>query len=163
MVYLSPKESEYYQIWTQKALVGTFMGGLKFEIADGIRMFIPKTLKEAISLARMRDEQIARTKRFTRPPLLNRVPTTTTPLNRATPTTTPKRLSWDEMQKRRAQGLCFNCNDKFTPGHQCQGSQLLLLECQTRNQTTEYAVEDEELQMIDILGNQNDLESHSMH
>ncbi|KAJ9166893.1 hypothetical protein P3X46_021582 [Hevea brasiliensis] len=37
--------------WTQKALVGTFMGGLKPEIAEGIRMFKPKTLKEAISLA----------------------------------------------------------------------------------------------------------------
>ncbi|KAH9685459.1 hypothetical protein KPL70_013963 [Citrus sinensis] len=37
--------------WTQKALVGTFMGGLKPEILEEIRMFRPKTLKEAISLA----------------------------------------------------------------------------------------------------------------
>ena len=44
------------QGWTQKALVGTFMGGLKSEIADGIRMFEPKILKESISLARMKDE-----------------------------------------------------------------------------------------------------------
>ena len=42
--------------WTQKALVGTFMGGLKVEISDAIRMFKPRTLKEAISLARMKDE-----------------------------------------------------------------------------------------------------------
>ena len=48
------------QGWPQKALVGTFMGGLKTEIADGIRMFKPKTLKEAISLARMRDDQVSR-------------------------------------------------------------------------------------------------------
>jgi len=44
------------QGWTQKALVGTFMGGLKTEIAKGIKMFKPKSLKEAKSLARMRDE-----------------------------------------------------------------------------------------------------------
>ncbi|KAH9763048.1 hypothetical protein KPL70_001041 [Citrus sinensis] len=132
--------------WTQKALVGTFMGGLKPEIADGIRMFKPKTLKEAISLSRMRDEQIARTKRFTRPPLLNRVPTTSTTMNRSNPTATPKRLSWDEMQKRRTQGLCFNCNEKFTPRHKCQGPQLLLLECPSSNQTKEYEMEDRELQ-----------------
>jgi hypothetical protein len=44
--------------WPQKALVGTFMGGLKPEIADGIRMFKPKSLKEASNLARMRDEQL---------------------------------------------------------------------------------------------------------
>jgi hypothetical protein len=31
------------QGWTQKALVGTFMGGLKTEIAEGIRMFKPNT------------------------------------------------------------------------------------------------------------------------
>ena len=34
--------------WTQKALVGTFMGGLKVEVVDEIRMFKPRTLKEAI-------------------------------------------------------------------------------------------------------------------
>jgi hypothetical protein len=136
--------------WTQKALVGTFMGGLKSEIADGIRMFKPRTLKEAISLARMRDEQLARTRRFTRPPLLNRISTATSPINRPIPANATKRLSWDEMQKRRAQGLCFNCNDKFTPGHKCQGPQLLLLECQP----AEYEMEEEELQIADNMGDQ---------
>jgi hypothetical protein len=43
-----------------KALVGTFMGRLKSKIAKGIRMFKPQTLKEAISLARMKDEQLVR-------------------------------------------------------------------------------------------------------
>ncbi|KAL5745583.1 hypothetical protein ACOSP7_026729 [Xanthoceras sorbifolium] len=52
------------QGWTQKALVRTFMGGLKAEIADGIKMFKPKSLKEAISLARMRDEQLIRQRKF---------------------------------------------------------------------------------------------------
>ena len=44
--------------WTQKALVGTFMGGLELEIVEGIWMFTPKTLKEAISLARMKDDHL---------------------------------------------------------------------------------------------------------
>ncbi|EEF29773.1 conserved hypothetical protein [Ricinus communis] len=44
--------------WTQKALVGTFMGGLKLEIADAIRFFKPKTLKDAIEYARMKDQQL---------------------------------------------------------------------------------------------------------
>ena len=114
------------QGWTQKALVGTFMGGLKPEIADGIRMFKPKSLKEAINLARMRDEQLIRQLKVTRP--ANR-----STLNLPAPTkfnsvSPMKRLTWDEMQKRRAQGLCFNCDEKFTPGHRCRGPQLLLLE-----------------------------------
>lgn len=53
--------------WTQKALVGTFMGGLKTEVSDGIRMFKPTTLKEAINYARMRDEQLLRQRKATRP------------------------------------------------------------------------------------------------
>lgn len=32
------------------------------------------------------------------------------------------------MQKRRVQGLCFNCNERFTTRHKCQKPQLLLLE-----------------------------------
>ena len=42
--------------WTQKALVGTFMGGLRTDISDGIRMFKPQTLKDAINFARMKDD-----------------------------------------------------------------------------------------------------------
>lgn len=39
-----------------------------------------------------------------------------------------KRLTWKEMQKRRAQGICFNCDDKFTLDHKCQGPRLFWLE-----------------------------------
>lgn len=117
--------------WTQKAMVGTFMGGLKSEIAEGIRMFKPQTLKEAISLARMRDELLVRQRKFTRPQQ-NVCPQIATPaLAKSSPASPIKRLSWDEMQRRRAQGLCFNCNDKFTAGHKCRGPQLLLLDAAT--------------------------------
>ena len=58
--------------WTPKALVGTFMGGLKPEVAEGIRMFKPRTLKEAISLARMRDEQLVRQRTLNRPLQIHR-------------------------------------------------------------------------------------------
>lgn len=110
--------------WTQKALVGTFMGGLKTEIAEGIRMFKPKTLKDAISLARMKDEQLLRNRKAIRPSLQSSS-FSPTKIKQTTPV---KRLTWDEMQKRRAQGLCFNCDDKFTPGHRCTKPQLLLLD-----------------------------------
>ncbi|KAL6322878.1 hypothetical protein AAG906_020921 [Vitis piasezkii] len=118
------------QGWTQKALVGTFMGGLKTEIADGIRMFKPLSLKEVINLARMRDDQLARQRRFMRLPLV-RTPIALpqdTCVAPAIPAKPIKRLSWEEMQRKRAQGLCFNCNERFTAGHRCQKPQLLLLE-----------------------------------
>ncbi|KAK1361767.1 hypothetical protein POM88_046241 [Heracleum sosnowskyi] len=39
-------------------------GGLKPELADGIRMFKPKSLKEAINLARMKDDQVRRQSKY---------------------------------------------------------------------------------------------------
>ena len=112
--------------WSQKPLVGSFMGGLRPEISEAIRMFKPKTLKEAISLARMKDEQLQRQKEFSRPPP---PPTCTSSVPSTSTTTSPvKRLSWDETQRRRAQGLCFNCDEKFSSRHRCKVPQLLLLE-----------------------------------
>ncbi|KAH9671354.1 hypothetical protein KPL70_017338 [Citrus sinensis] len=118
------------QGWTQKVLVGTFMGGLKPEISEEIQLFRPRTLKEAISLARMRDEQLQRQKRLVRSPDFSRSPPPQIFNNCASPTVPIKKLSWEEMQRRRAQGLCFNCNDKFTAGHKCTKPQLLILEAE---------------------------------
>jgi hypothetical protein len=42
------------------------------EIAEGIRMFKPQSLKEAISLARMKDDHMKRQRQFLRPTLVNR-------------------------------------------------------------------------------------------
>ena len=39
--------------------MGIFIGGLRPNIADGIHMFKPQCLKDATSLARMRDEQFS--------------------------------------------------------------------------------------------------------
>lgn len=46
--------------WTQKALVGTFIGELKPKIAEDIQMFMPKKLKETTSLVCMREDQLNR-------------------------------------------------------------------------------------------------------
>jgi len=108
-------------------------GGLKTEISDGIRMFKPQTLKEAISLARMKDDQLSRQRRFSRPAPSPPMRSTISPpsFNRDAPTVpaTPiRRLTWEEMQRRRAQNLCFNCNDQFTAGHKCREPRILMLE-----------------------------------
>jgi len=76
----------------------------------------------------MRDDQLTRQKRFIRPP-----PPQITRVAPATPMVTFKHLSWEEMQRKRSQGLCFNCNERFTAGHKCQKPQLLLLQGYTDN------------------------------
>ncbi|KAL6320082.1 hypothetical protein AAG906_004591 [Vitis piasezkii] len=48
------------------------MGSLWSEISKAIHMFKPKTLKEVVSLACMKDEQLQRQRRISRPPLPTR-------------------------------------------------------------------------------------------
>ena len=80
-----------------KALVGTFMGGLKPDIAEGIRMFKPKSLKEAISLARMRDEQLTRQRRNSKPFSINHNPIASFSPTKPSAAMPMKCLAWDEM------------------------------------------------------------------
>jgi hypothetical protein len=71
------------------------MSGLKSEIAEGIQMFKPWTLKEAISLARTKDEQLVRQQRFTRPPQINHPQPNLLDPTGIKPTFLVKRLSWE--------------------------------------------------------------------
>ncbi|KAL4379488.1 hypothetical protein GQ457_02G040490 [Hibiscus cannabinus] len=139
------------QGWSQQALVGTFLGGLKVEIADGIRMFKPKTLEDVISLAKMRDDQLMRQRKFQRP---SNVINQSSSLPTSKPAPSMKRLTWSEMQQRRAQGLCFNCDEKFTTGHKCRGPQFLLLEG--------HEIRYEEEAMGDILEHQPEISLHAL-
>ncbi|KAF2299218.1 hypothetical protein GH714_030990 [Hevea brasiliensis] len=98
-------------------------------------MFKPTSLKEAISLARMRDEQLTCQRQSSRS--VNRFIAESSSPTKAKTTPPMKRLTWDEMQKRRAQGLCFNCDEKFTSGHRCKGPQLLILDGGTEESDTD--------------------------
>ena len=124
--------------WPQRALVGSYVGGLKEEIRAEVKLFRPTILLHAASLARLLEEKLSKQRRpiFTatppRPslsqpppykPSLLPTPTpikTTTPFhpsNRTTTSSTFKKLSWAEMQVRREKGLCYNCDERFGPGH----------------------------------------------
>ena len=104
------------------------MGGLRTDISDGIHMFKPQTLKDAISFARMKDDQLMRQRKFIRPTPPVRAPLAFSPSTSTTHVAPIQRLSWDEMQRRQLQGLCFNCNERLTVGYKCQGAKLLMLE-----------------------------------
>ncbi|PKI76206.1 hypothetical protein CRG98_003433 [Punica granatum] len=39
-----------------------------------------------------------------------------------------RQLTWEEMQRRREQNLCFNCDEKFVPGHRCSGIKVMGVE-----------------------------------
>lgn len=44
------------------------------------------------------------------------------------PYNSTRKINFNEINHRKAKGLCFNCNEKFTPSHKCQNRRLLLLQ-----------------------------------
>ena len=83
-------------------------------------MFYPNTMMEILGLAKLAEDKIRAQQhpKSTFVPFKNMVPQRhPIPL---TPRTTPiKHLSEAEMRAHREKGLCYNCDDKFTQGHQC--------------------------------------------
>lgn len=117
--------------WSQHALVGTFMGGLHPSIADGIHMFRPKTLKEIINYACLMDAQLLRKKAsFTpKPPFRSYGQSRPTSVsNHNSSKQIPKKLSWEKFKRKLSLGLCFSCDEKYTPGHRCKQPQLFIME-----------------------------------
>lgn len=54
-----------------------------------------------------------------------------------------KRLPWDELQKRREKGLCFNCDEKFVPGHRCKMNQAFFIKPMYSSEEEEPGVQKE--------------------
>lgn len=124
-------------------LVSCFISGLSDEIRLDVKVKQPRTLSDAIGVARLVEERNLLQKKTTNSGRITNVgqPTRSAP----TPTagvlgpapaprggqTSPmpfRRISSQEAKDRRERGLCFYCDDKFVPGHRCQRPQLFMIE-----------------------------------
>ena len=107
-----------------------FLGGLKQEVQMIVRMFQPNSVRKAYSLAKMYASSFSNTqaKLFVKnqkssfvpkPPLLPNPSRSTNPLtiNSSTKPQTPKHLTPAYMAERRSNGLCYFCDEPFTPKH----------------------------------------------
>ncbi|KAK4713215.1 hypothetical protein R3W88_019122 [Solanum pinnatisectum] len=83
--------------------ISCFIGGLKHELNIVVKITNPTSLSQVYKTARMQETYL-------------------TAVNRRT-------LSIEEMNEKKAKGLCYFCNEKYMPGHKCKNSkQLYLLE-----------------------------------
>jgi hypothetical protein len=105
-----------------------FISGLKPTICREVLAFQPLSLTQAIHLAKLQEEKFAdRTpfppKTFQPSSSAGSSASSFKPTLSVAPTkshTPIKRLTPDELQARREKGLCYNCDDRFVPGHRCK-------------------------------------------
>lgn len=134
-----------------------FLGGLSDEIRLPVRMFNPRTLTDAYSLAKIQEELILNTKKTTRTSWSstqlrssNMVSSSYNPrMSLQGPSKMlqggfghgqPKggdtsralvpvqKVPSAQMEDRRKKGLCYSCDAKWSKGHVCEGLKLLLIE-----------------------------------
>lgn len=86
-----------------------FVSGLKQHLAIDVKIQQPHNLNIAIHLARLYEKRAG---------VLNNQQQH----NNYPPHPSPfvKRLNKAEMERRRAKGLCFNCDEPYTQGHRCK-------------------------------------------
>ncbi|GAV70590.1 gag-asp_proteas domain-containing protein, partial [Cephalotus follicularis] len=63
--------------------------------------------------------------------------TTSSPTPPKSTTPTIHKLNFAKMKERRDCGLCYNCDEKFTPGHRCKSQTLYQLEVVEEVEPTE--------------------------
>lgn len=56
-----------------------------------------------------------------------------------------RQLTGKELEEKRSKGLCFVCDEKYTPGHQCKGKQLFKLDVYAEEVSTDEDGEDEKI------------------
>ncbi|XP_020691238.1 uncharacterized protein LOC110105899 [Dendrobium catenatum] len=134
---------------SESALEGNFMKGLKPEIRTTVRVLEPRNLGKAMELAQLVEDQ----KKFERGTRGNysgglyRTTTTFLPAKGAGPGSMKeapkekmggggnggqfKKLIENELQEKRAKGVCFRCDEKYMAGHRCKDRSLqVLLVCE---------------------------------
>ncbi|XP_019418303.1 PREDICTED: uncharacterized protein LOC109329088 [Lupinus angustifolius] len=116
-------------------VLNCFLSGLNPEIARELALQQLFSVTHAIGMANLVERKINAAK--TNPwwstsatvPVTNNqnIATLTQPPTNQTPASLPiKRLTAAQMQTRRAQGLYYNCDEKYITGHRCKPQQFLL-------------------------------------
>ncbi|XP_026438898.1 uncharacterized protein LOC113337438 [Papaver somniferum] len=115
-------------------LISCFIRSLKPHIGTTVKLLTPQTLLETFTKALHKEEAYAAvTKAVTRqpyrpPPFRPAATVHPTPYIKSSIPPGARRLSLEEQKQRRAQGLCFNCDELFTPTHVCANPRLTILD-----------------------------------
>nr|KYP73406.1 hypothetical protein KK1_006031 [Cajanus cajan] len=150
------------------ALLDCFISGLKPEIKRDVLTQSPLSLLKAVSLAKLFEEKYPTKPKFPyKTPIATQQPYTYPKIHNSQPpllptpnqkpayqlTTNPhsnfpnpvRKMTQAEMQVRREKGLCYTCDDKFTPQHRCPNRHYMILQVEEEASQVENTISEPEL------------------
>jgi hypothetical protein len=106
-------------------LIDVFIGTLKDNIQNEVHLWEPKSLENAFRVARnVESKSMAMATRRTTSNIdrENNFPSSKPPQ--------PTRLTPQQLEERKAKGLCFNCDNEYSKGHKCGETKLFYIDCE---------------------------------
>ncbi|XP_027351311.1 uncharacterized protein LOC113862423 [Abrus precatorius] len=130
-------------------LLSCFVLALSPEIKREVLALQPLTFTQAAALAKLQEDKFHDLRKGSRnrfpfsPPSFSSTPSPLPSMSRPLPPLLPtpprtnyKKLTHEEMLSRREKGLCYNCDEKFHPGHKSKARFFLLVAEATDDDTT---------------------------
>jgi hypothetical protein len=124
-------------------LIYVFIETLKEKIQHEVRLWEPKSLENAFKVSRnVESKNMAMATRRTNPNIYreNNAPSSKTPQ--------PTRLTPQQLEERKAKGLCFNFDSKYSKGHKCGEKNLFYIDCEEEEEEEEEPSQDENVEAI---------------
>ena len=107
--------------------IDVFIGTLKDNIQHEVRIWEPDSLEKAFKLARKNESKIMATRKATTHFYKERIVATRRFQQ-------PTRLTPQKLEEKRAKGLCYSCDRKYTKGHKCAEKKLFYIDCEEEEQ-----------------------------
>jgi hypothetical protein len=60
------------------------------------------------------------------------------------------RLTPQQLEERKAKGLCFNCDNKYSKGHKCGEKKLFYIDCEEEEEQEQEPSQDENVEAISL-------------
>ena len=107
--------------------IDVFIGTLKDNIQHDVRLWEPDSLEKAFRLARKMESKIMATRKHTTHNYKDgSVVAPSLPQ--------PIRLTPQKLEEKRAKGLCYSCDSKYTKGHKCAEKKLFYIDCEEKEE-----------------------------
>jgi len=122
----------------EKHRIDVFIGTLKDNIQHEVHLWEPYSLEKAFRLARKMESKIMATRK---PTTHNHKDGSVVVPSHPQPTMlTPKQL-----EEKRAKGLCYSCDRKYTKGHKCADKKLFYIDCEEEEEKEQEKSKEEDI------------------
>ena len=119
---------------TDEFYMECFISGLKEAIKAQVLLHHPPTWTEACQVARKVERALAAQYSCPKFPTKGHLPQA----HNTTQTLKIQKVSPAEMAERRKQGLCYYCDEKYSPGHKCKEPKFFQIDATDYSSTEEY-------------------------